>query len=123
MRNLIHFKGFVLLVVFLTGWNVAAAYDFEEGGIYYNLNEDGTTVTVTFETTNYNSYSGDVVIPNFVTHDGTTYTVTAIGEYAFMQSPDLTGIVISDSVKTVGRLAFRNCTGLRRVTIGKSITT
>lgn len=123
MKNLIYFKGFILLVVLLTGWNVAAAYDFEEGGIYYNLNDDGTSVTVTFETTNYNSYSGNVVIPNFVTHGGTTYTVSAIGDYAFMQSPDLTGIVISDSVKTVGRWAFRSCTGLRNVTIGKSITT
>ena len=113
----------LLLIALFAIANTVRAYDFEEGGIYYNLNEDGTTVTVTFETTSYNSYSGDVIIPDFVTHDGTTYTVTAIGEYAFMQSPDLTGIVISDSVKTVGRLAFRNCTGLRRVTIGKSITT
>ena len=122
MRNQVYFRLFALLVVFLTGWNVAAAYDFEEGGIYYNVNEDGASVTVTFETTNYNSYSGDVVIPNFVTHNGTTYTVTAIGRNAFNNCTDLTSIVISDSVKTVGGYAFRICTGLRNVTIGKSVT-
>lgn len=122
MKNLIYIKLFALLLALLAGINVAAAYDFEEGGIYYNLNEDGASVAVTFETTNYNSYSGDVVIPNFVNHGGTTYTVTAIGDYAFRNSSDLASIVISDSVNTVGRAVFWGCTELKNVTIGKSVT-
>lgn len=100
----------------------AAAYDFEAGGIFYNITSD-TTVMVTYETTNYNSYSGDVIIPETVTLDGVTYIVTAIGENAFYECSALTSIVISDSVQSLGKNAFVNCTGLRNVTIGKSITT
>ncbi len=123
MKRTIIPKLIVLLVALMAGGTVASAYDFEEGGIYYNVNDDGASVTVTFESTSYNSYSGNVVIPDFVSHGGTTYTVTAIGEYAFMYCTDLTSIVISDSVNTVGRAAFWSCTDLRNVTIGKSITT
>ena len=121
MKRTIILRLIVLLVALMAGGAVASAYDFEEGGIFYNVNDDGATLTVARNTES--PYSGDVVIPNFVSHDGTTYTVTAIGEYAFMYCTDLTSIVISDSVKTVGRAAFRSCTGLRNVTIGKSITT
>lgn len=105
-----------LLIALLATVPTALADDFEEGGIYYSTN--GTTATVV-----RSGYSGDVAIPNFVTHDGITYTVTAIGDQAFFQCPDLTGVVISDSVKTVGRWAFVQCSGLKSVTIGKSITT
>ncbi len=121
MKRTIIPKLIVLLVALMAGGTVASAYDFEEGGIFYNVNDDGATLTVARNTES--PYSGDVVIPNFVTHDGVTYTVTAIGEYAFLYCTDLTSIVISDSVNTVGRAAFRSCTGLRNVTIGKSITT
>ncbi len=121
MKRTIIFRLIVLLVALMAGGAVASAYDFEEGGIFYTVNSNGTTLTVARNTES--PYSGDVVIPNFVSHDGTTYTVTAIGEYAFMYCTDLTSIVISDSVNTVGIAAFRSCTGLRNVTIGKSITT
>ena len=121
MKRTIIPKLIVLLVALMAGGAVASAYDFEEGGIFYNVNDDGATLTVARNTES--PYSGDVVIPNFVSHDGTTYTVTAIGEGAFFYCTDLTSIVISDSVKTVGRAAFWSCTDLRNVTIGKSITT
>ena len=91
----------VLLVALIAGGTVASAYDFEEGGIFYTVNSNGTTLTVACNTES--PYSGDVVIPNFVSHDGTTYTVTAIGEYAFLYCTDLTSIVISDSVKELYR--------------------
>ena len=121
MKRTIIPKLIVLLVALIAGGAVASAYDFEEGGIFYTVNSNGTTLTVDRNTES--PYSGNVVIPDFVSHGGTTYTVTAIGEYAFLYCTDLTSIVISDSVNTVGRWAFRSCTGLRNVTIGKSITT
>ena len=56
------------LIIAITAVTQAAAYDFEVDGIYYNKN--GTNATVTFRDNNYNSYSGEVIIPDTVTADG-----------------------------------------------------
>ena len=60
------------------------AYDVEVNGIYYNLNTSANTASVTFEnSSDYNSYSGDVVIPETFAYNGVTYQVTSIEDYAF----------------------------------------
>ena len=129
MKNLIYFKRVVLLFVLLTSWNVAAAYDFEEGGIYYNVNEDGASVTVTHNWTDWDDfddsllYVGDVTIPSNVTFNGTTYPVTIIGEQAFQYCVGLTSIDIPNSVTTIGTYAFYDCSSLTNVTIPYSVTT
>ena len=98
----------------------ALAYDFEVDGIYYN--KSGTTATVTYETTDYNSYSGDVTIPATVTYGGTTYSVTIIGDLAFRGCTGLTNITIPNSVTSIGEWVFSHCTGLTSVTIPNSVT-
>ena len=60
---------------------VAFAHDFEVGGIYYNITDaTNKTVAVTYRGDydyNYsNEYTGSVVIPESVTYDRTTYSVT-----------------------------------------------
>ncbi len=74
----------------------AFAHDFEVGGIYYNKNSDGVSVSVTYRgrySDSYsNEYSGAVVIPKSVTRAGTTYSVTSIGDDAFYWRTDLTEI-------------------------------
>ena len=93
-------------------------YDFEEDGIFYRIIGDGM-VSVTSETTNdYNtSYSGDVVIPDFVTHDGVTYQVCAIAEKAFYGCP-VSSVTIGDCVTTIGERAFCSCDALTEVVLG-----
>ena len=93
-------------------------YDFEEDGIFYRIIGDGM-VSVTSETTNdYNtSYSGDVVIPDFVTHDGVTYQVCAIAEKAFYGCP-VSSVAIGDCVTTIGERAFCSCDALTEVVLG-----
>ena len=49
-------------------------------------------------------------------------SVTAIGDYAFAQCTELTGITIPDSVTAIGDYAFFGCTGLTGVTIPDSVT-
>ena len=108
----------MLLPVALSGY----AYDFEVNGIYYGKNSDGKTVYVTYKDSNYNSYSGSVVIPSTVTFSGTTYSVTSIGSYAFKNCSGLTSVTIPNSVTSIGEFAFDNCSGLTSVTIGNSVT-
>ena len=90
----------------------ASAQDFEVDGIYYNiLSEDDKTVEVT---ENPNDYAGDVVIPGEVTYDGSTYSVTTIGEYAFCWCEALTSVEMP-TVTTIGDVAFGYCSALTSV--------
>ena len=98
------------------------AYDFSVDGIYYVVNSDGKTVYVTYKDTNYNSYSGSVVIPSTVTYRGTTYSVTSISDRAFYNCSGLTSVTIPNSVTEIGDYAFSGCSGLTSVTIPNSVT-
>ncbi|MBQ6167809.1 MAG: leucine-rich repeat domain-containing protein, partial [Muribaculaceae bacterium] len=98
----------------------AWAYTFEVDGIYYNKN--GTNATVTFRDNSYNSYSGEVIIPDTVTYDGVAYPVTAIGDNAFYNCADLTAVTIPAAVTTIGSGAFYKCTLLDGVDIPAGVT-
>ncbi|MBQ6078832.1 MAG: leucine-rich repeat protein [Muribaculaceae bacterium] len=110
-----------------TGENI---YDFEEGGIYYKIVDNEAYVTyqnvtyVSHDPDIYTSdYTGDVVIPSTVTHNGQTYTVTCINSHAFEGCWALTGVTIPNSVTTISFDAFKNCTGLASIEIPSSVTT
>ena len=107
----------MILVTAATSW----AYRFSVDGIYYSFS-DGNTVYVTYKDSNYNSYSGSVVIPSTVTYSGTTYSVTSIGSEAFYNCSGLTSVTIGNSVTEIGEKAFENCSGLKSVTIPNSVT-
>ena len=111
----------ILMMAMMLAPDVAMAYDFESGGIYYNITGNNT-VSVTYKDTNLNSYSGTVNIPAKVTHEGVQYNVTAIGSSAFRQSPDLTSVTIPYGVQTIGYASFYMCTGLTSVSIPNSVT-
>ena len=116
------FKKLMLIALLLTS-NAIWAYDFESGGIYYNItSSENKTVEVTYSDTNYNSYSGDVTIPNSVTHEGTEYSITSIGSRTFYKCTGLTSITITNSITSIGREAFMYCSGLTSVTIPNSVT-
>ena len=98
-----------------------SAYDFKEGGLFYNVN--GNEVAVTFEVENVGGYSGDVVIPETVVHNGVEYPVTAIGYKAFCRCYNLTSIEIPNSIDSISSHAFNGCERLQRVVIPNSVVT
>ena len=101
---------------------MAKAHDFVAGGIYYNISSStNKTVGVTYGgdySSDYdNEYTGSVVIPESVTYNGKTYSVTSIGYSAFYGCTGLTSIEIPNSVRSIGSYAFIGCTGLTAVHI------
>ncbi|MBQ1724690.1 MAG: leucine-rich repeat domain-containing protein [Muribaculaceae bacterium] len=97
----------------------ASAYDFMVGGLCYNKNSDGNTVTVTYERTiqpYYTALSGALTIPASVTNGGKTYSVTAIDANAFRGCTGLTAVTVPNTVASVGNYAFQGCTAIAKLT-------
>ena len=91
-------------------------------GVYYLI--DGERAVVTRRNARGASYSGDVVIPATVSHQGQTVAVDEIGEGAFSQSK-VNSLVIGRNVRTIafgsldfttiGSLEFEQPSGLREI--------
>ena len=120
----------LLALAFIGTTTTATAYDFKVNGIYYNINGDEATVTylrfITARNYAINDNIGDVKIPETVTFDGNTYTVTAIGPYAFYNYQNdfiITSISLPNTIKSIGQYAFYNCDGLQELTIPESVVT
>lgn len=118
------FKAILLCFCLLLGFN-AFAYDAEIDGIYYNFSGDEATVTFKHldDTYKYHSnYSGNILIPEVVSYNGKTYSITTIGDYAFSFSNTLISVSIPKSVIYIGSNAFTHCRALTSVTIPESVT-
>ena len=108
----------LILSLFSSFSALALAYGCKVDGIYYDITPANRTASVTRV-----SYSGGVIIPETIAFDGTTYSVTSIGDGAFANHSGLTSVTIPNSVTSIGNYAFFNCSGLTSVTIPNSVTT
>ncbi len=99
----------------------AALYYVKIGDLYY-YSSTGNTATVTSPSSSSEKYSGDIVIPSAVTYEGTTYSVTTIGQSAFKGCTALASIIVPSSVTTIENYAFEGCIGLTSITIPNSVT-
>ena len=95
------------------------AVKVEIDGINYDLDAEAKQATVIKKSSG--KYSGKVVIPESVEHEGTAYSVTSIGSTAFSACSGLTSVTIGNSVESIGSYAFRACSGLTSVTIPNSV--
>ena len=113
----------LVLVGLLSAISVKAAnYDFKAENsdgvtIYYKVSGDEATVVAGDE-----DYMGNIIIPEIVTNDAKSYTVTTIDAYAFLNDGLLTKVVIPETMVTIGTGAFRDCSLLKEVNIPNSVT-
>ena len=95
---------------------VCAVCGYFDSGLAFTLNDDGESYSVS----GIGNFTGtELVIPK-VNFD--TKPVTSIGDYAFDDCTDLSGVTIPDSVTSIGKSAFSGCTGLTSVIIPDSVT-
>ncbi len=114
----------LVLLLNVVGLTNAMAQSFTVGNLNYSVNSDGVSVTLTGHVDG-SSASGPLVIPESVTYNGTAYTVTTIGWFAFSGCRGFTGsLTIPNSVTTISNYAFNNCRGFTgSLTIPNSVTT
>ena len=117
MKKQLSISLLLTLLLSMTGIK-AYAHDFEVANadgqtIYYvyNNGSDGTTVSVSYRGSDFdsysNEYSGDIVIPKSVTYNAKTYSVTSIGESAFEGCSGLLDMFCyAENVPTTGSDAF-----------------
>ena len=111
-------KSVIAVLVSLFSLN-ANTYDVNVNGIYYNLNTETKTATVT--NGDY-GYRGEIKIPSSFEKDGVIYNVTKIDDYAFYYCAVLTSVTIPNSITSIGTSAFLNCIALTSVNIPNSVT-
>lgn len=89
------------------------AQNFTYGGLNYSVisaNSHTCSVAINSEA------SGAVIIPESVTYNEATYTVTSITGRAFQNCTDITSVTIPSSITNIGYYVFQGCTGISSVT-------
>ena len=130
----------VLMVLAMSGFAQILHYDFsavcESGQTLYYLitSEQEQTVILTYPFSEENSWftgdnyydgfpepQGEIILPTIVYYNDTPYSVTAIGDNAFNNCRDLSGILtIPEGIISIGSRAFRSC-NFTSVTLPKSL--
>ena len=103
--------------ILLTSVLTAQTFTFE-GLKYWVI--DNNSVKVAQQDSS--AISGTVNIPSAVTYNNNTYSVTAIGNYAFIVCTSLTSVTIPNSITSIGQGAFFGCSGLTSISIPNSVT-
>lgn len=109
----------ILLFSLLSQWVQAQTQlKYTANGVEWTYTVSGTEATIT-GTTASNTLSGPLNIPATVSDGTNTYNVTAIGgrtvwgvQGSFWNFKKLTSLTIPEGVKTIGKNAFLNCSGL-----------
>ena len=111
-KKILFIFSLAVFLVCMLAISVSAAVQID--GIYYSLSGSGENATATVTIDNVNCEKVDVVIPQTVTHEGQTYTVTTIANHAFGgtsfgANQTIKSIVIPETVTSIGSHFLRGC--------------
>lgn len=88
-------------------------------GIYYRATSDSTLMVVEPKET---SRELDLIIPERVTHNGHTYTVTSIDSNAYSKCKNLVALTLPESIDSIYYRAFDSCGNISNVYIPDNVT-
>ena len=101
-----------LLIFALLATTALWAYDFQIDDFNFRvINKENLTLEVYAK----DKYIKEANIPETVTYNNTTYTVTQIRKEGFANCSNLTSITIPNSILYIGDLSFSNCPSLQIV--------
>lgn len=107
-------RGVAILALAVAPHLAAADSWTDANGCIWSYSVDNGDATIT----GVSPAEGDITIPASIGNN----RVTCIGNSAFEDCSDLTGVTIPDSVMRIGDDAFSDCSGLTNVTIPDSVT-
>lgn len=96
--------------------------DPNTGETYIKTDTKGNNKTVEYHQASQSSPE-TVTVPEKITINGTTYTVTSVADNAFKNNKKIKKVIIGDNVKTIGANAFMGCSNLQTIVMGKNVTT
>ncbi|MBQ3601362.1 MAG: leucine-rich repeat protein [Lachnospiraceae bacterium] len=98
-------------------------FNDENTGVSYRVTKvTGQDATVAYVGSK-EGVKGTVTIPETVTLDEVTYTVTSIASNAFKGNKKITKVVIGKTITTIGKNAFSGCSKLKTIKIGANVKT
>ena len=110
---------FVLLAISIYPLN---AQEFTYNDFDFTINDDDETVTLLGHIDGF-AASGELNIPSVAYWYGNGYTVTVIDNQAFYYNTGFEGpLVIPNTIREIGDLAFYPCTGFTSLTLPNSLT-
>lgn len=107
----------ILSLFFIAFITVNNVYPIEIDGINYNFDEVSLTASVVSKNP---KYSGNIILPSSVAHEGKTYSVTKIENSAFDGCYELDSIILPQHLEYIGGGAFWS-SGLKYIRIPKSV--
>ena len=93
--------------------------DWYGGNLEYSVSNGEVTIQKYWKAWNWNLQTSPYSIPNTI--DGCP--VTKIGNNAYQEAYDLSGVIIPDNVTSIGASAFNGCYNLKSVSLGNNLTT
>lgn len=114
-------KKFLLSLVMMSAMVLQAQTTITVDGFLYEVLGNNNVALIGDKGTS-SSYSGDVVVPATIEHNGTTYTVTTIGNHAFYSSK-VTSVKLPNTITTIHENSFKYSRELTTVNIPASVKT
>ena len=104
----------------MKSYAIQATVATQEGvNLVYVLNEESKDCSVVYIVNE--QYSGQITIPSYIEYEGKLWNVTRIEAYTF-KNCNLSSVIISEGVTSIGKEAFYGCKYLNSVSIPSSLT-